>query len=78
MTAAAFHRPALPTPTPDALAHSQRLLALIAGEISAAGGWLPFDRYMQLALYAPGLGYYAAGAHKLGDAAAGGDFVTAP
>ena len=78
MTAAAFHRPALPTPTPDALAHSQRLLALIAGEISAAGGWLPFDRYMQLALYAPGLGYYAAGAHKLGDATAGGDFVTAP
>ena len=78
MIAAAFHRPALPTPTPDALAHSQRLLALIAGEISAAGGWLPFDRYMQLALYAPGLGYYAAGAHKLGDATAGGDFVTAP
>lgn len=78
MTAAALHRPALPTPTPQALAHSERLQTLIAGEIAAAGGWLPFDRYMQLALYAPALGYYTAGAHKLGDAAAGGDFVTAP
>ena len=78
MTVAAFHRPTLPTPTPQALAHSERLQALIAGEIAAAGGWLPFDHYMQLALYAPGLGYYTAGAHKLGDAATGGDFVTAP
>jgi SAM-dependent MidA family methyltransferase len=69
---------ALPLPDPDAAAHSARLAALIAREIDAAGGWIPFDRYMQLALYAPGLGYYTAGAHKLGDAAAGGDFVTAP
>jgi len=67
-------------PPPDALAagHSARLAALIAREIDAAGGWIGFDRYMQLALYAPGLGYYAAGARKLGDRAAGGDFVTAP
>jgi SAM-dependent MidA family methyltransferase len=67
-------------PLPDALAaaHSDRLAALIAREIEAAGGWIGFDRYMQLALYAPGLGYYAAGAHKLGDRVAGGDFVTAP
>jgi SAM-dependent MidA family methyltransferase len=69
---------ALPAPTPDELAHSTRLVEHIAGEIAAAGGWLPFDRYMDLALYAPGLGYYAAGAVKLGDSAAGGDFVTAP
>ena len=68
----------LPPPEPIAAAHSERLAALIAREIAEAGGWLPFDRYMQLALYAPGLGYYTAGAHKLGDAAAGGDFVTAP
>jgi SAM-dependent MidA family methyltransferase len=44
-------------------------------EIAAAGGWLSFERYMELALYAPGLGYYSAGAHKLGE---GGDFTTAP
>jgi len=69
---------ALPLPDPVAAAHSERLAALIAREIAAAGGWLPFDRYMQRALYAPGLGYYTAGAYKLGAAAAGGDFVTAP
>jgi SAM-dependent MidA family methyltransferase len=44
-------------------------------EARAGGGLLPFDRFMELALYAPGLGYYAAGARKLGP---GGDFVTAP
>jgi SAM-dependent MidA family methyltransferase len=65
----------LPPPSPDALAHSERLRAHIAAEIAAAGGMLPFDRYMELALYAPGLGYYAAGARKLGP---DGDFVTAP
>jgi SAM-dependent MidA family methyltransferase len=56
-------------------AHEARVVAHIRRELAAAGGWLPFARYMELALYAPGLGYYAAGAHKLG---AGGDFVTAP
>lgn len=66
---------ALPEPGADALAHSARLQALIAEEIAAAGGQLPFDRFMELALYAPGLGYYVAGARKLG---AAGDFVTAP
>jgi SAM-dependent MidA family methyltransferase len=48
---------------------------LIHERIAAAGGWLPFDQYMQIALYEPGMGYYSAGAHKLG---AGGDFTTAP
>jgi SAM-dependent MidA family methyltransferase len=56
-------------------AHAARVLAAIREHIAAAGGWLPFDQYMQLALYAPGLGYYSAGARKLG---AGGDFTTAP
>ena len=56
-------------------AHERRVRAKIAAAIEAAGGWLPFEDFMGLALYAPGLGYYAAGAHKLG---AGGDFVTAP
>ena len=46
----------------------------LAAEITAAG-WMSFERFMDLALYAPGLGYYSAGAHKLG---AGGDFTTAP
>jgi len=56
-------------------AHSQRLAALIAEEISASGCGIPFSRFMERALYTPGLGYYSAGAHKFG---AGGDFVTAP
>jgi SAM-dependent MidA family methyltransferase len=65
----------LPPPPADALALSTQLNALIRREIGAAGGWLPFARYMELALYAPGLGYYSAGSRKLG---AAGDFVTAP
>ena len=55
--------------------HSQLLSAKIAAEISSKGGWIPFSRYMEMALYEPGYGYYSAGAHKLGD---GGDFTTAP
>lgn len=55
--------------------HCARMQSLLVEQIAAAGGWLSFERYMDLALYAPGLGYYSAGAHKLG---AGGDFTTAP
>src|SRR5690606_40751192 len=44
-------------------------------ELAAAAGWIPFARYMELALYAPGLGYYSGGARKFGP---GGDFITAP
>src|SRR5688572_30132708 len=66
---------ALPAPDPDALAHSERLRALIQEQVCAAGGALPFSRFMELCLYAPGLGYYSAGATKFG---AAGDFVTAP
>ncbi|MGB4674113.1 MAG: SAM-dependent methyltransferase [Azovibrio sp.] len=65
----------LPAPAPEALAHSQRLADLIRQEIRAAGGWISFARFMSMALYAPGLGYYTAGARKFG---AAGDFVTAP
>ena len=71
-------RSTLPAPGAEALAHSARVEAFIRAEIERAGGWIGFDRYMELALYAPGLGYYAAGARKFGDAASGGDFVTAP
>jgi SAM-dependent MidA family methyltransferase len=60
---------------PWALDISRRLEGRIRSEIAAAGGLLPFDRFMELALYAPGLGYYVAGSAKLGP---GGDFVTAP
>jgi SAM-dependent MidA family methyltransferase len=68
-------RDSLPRPGGDALAHSDACAAMIRAEIALAGGWISFARYMELALYAPGLGYYAAGARKFG---AAGDFVTAP
>jgi SAM-dependent MidA family methyltransferase len=65
----------LPSPSPEAAAHSRRLATALRDAIAAGGGWLSFARFMELALYAPGLGYYAAGATKFG---AAGDFVTAP
>ena len=66
----------LPPPPPEAVAHSQQLAEHIAQAILAAeGDWIPFTRYMELALYAPGMGYYAAGARKFGEH---GDFVTSP
>jgi SAM-dependent MidA family methyltransferase len=65
----------LPPPDPAARAISDRLLKLIGNEIAESGGRIPFDRFMELALYAPGLGYYTAGSRKFGEA---GDFVTAP
>jgi len=55
--------------------HGERLQELVRVRIRDAGGWLPFSQFMELALYAPGLGYYSAGSVKLG---AAGDFVTAP
>ena len=65
----------IPEPDADALAHSERLRVRIQEQIIAAGGAIPFSRFMELCLYAPGLGYYSAGATKFG---AAGDFVTAP
>lgn len=65
----------LPRPDAYALAHSERLAGLIRNEIAANEGAIPFSRFMELALYAPGLGYYSAGARKFGEE---GDFVTAP
>ena len=55
--------------------HSLLLHNKITAEIASQGSWIPFSRYMEMALYEPGMGYYSAGAHKLG---AGGDFTTAP
>ncbi len=65
----------MPEPEPAEHMHGERVAALIRKEIAAAGGALDFARYMELVLYAPGLGYYSAGATKFG---AAGDFVTAP
>ena len=81
-------------PTPPVSAEAAGLLAAlqtcIATEMERAGGWLGFDRFMELALYAPGLGYYANGSTKFGTLpqgtkqadgsvkGSGSDFVTAP
>ncbi len=65
----------LPAPTADELTHSDKLREQIRAEIGVSGGAISFARFMQLALYAPGLGYYVAGKQKFG---ASGDFVTAP
>jgi SAM-dependent MidA family methyltransferase len=65
---------ALPEPGADERAHSDRLAALLRTEIAAQGP-IPFSRWMERCLYAPGLGYYSAGRTKFG---AAGDFVTAP
>jgi len=62
-------------PDADAWEHSRHVLDSIRREADARGGLLPFDRFMELALYAPGLGYYVTGTRKLGR---DGDFVTAP
>ncbi len=65
----------LPVPGGDAHAHGLRVQAMLRERIQAAGGWLPFEDWMQAALYAPGLGYYSAGSGKFGGQ---GDFITAP
>ncbi len=65
----------LPEPTADALAASRALHRLISEDIRAHDDWISFARYMELALYAKDLGYYAGGAAKLGK---DGDFTTAP
>lgn len=67
--------PSLPLPSPEARQHSDKLCALIHQDIRQQDGWIPFSRFMELALYAPGLGYYTAGSSKFGSS---GDFTTAP
>ncbi len=87
--------PSLPTPPGIPLsAEAAQVIAdlqrVIAAEMERAAGWLGFERFMELALYAPGLGYYANGSTKFGTLpqgtkeadgsvkGAGSDFVTAP
>jgi SAM-dependent MidA family methyltransferase len=70
------HTPSgLPEPDAEARAHGARVEALLTQRIRDAGGWLPFEHWMEAALYAPGLGYYSAGSAKFQHA---GDFTTAP
>jgi len=65
----------LPDPPATEREHSARVVDAVREEIARSGGWISFAHYMQIVLYAPGLGYYVAGARKFGPA---GDFVTAP
>lgn len=65
----------LPPPSLEARVHGEQVLAHITAAIDEAGGWISFADYMGVVLYAPGLGYYSAGARKFG---AAGDFVTGP
>jgi SAM-dependent MidA family methyltransferase len=67
--------PGWPLPRSADLARSRELRALLRQEMDAGGGSIPFSRFMELALYAPALGYYSAAQPKFGEA---GDFVTAP
>ena len=64
-----------PEPDSEALAHSARVVERVHTEIEGRGGVLPFERYMDLVIYEPGLGYYVSGTRKFGRQ---GDFVTAP
>jgi SAM-dependent MidA family methyltransferase len=65
----------LPSPTEAERAHCSRVVSHVVHAIAEEEGWISFADYMNAALYAPGLGYYTAGARKFGP---GGDFVTAP
>ena len=69
------HPTDLPAASAEAQAVSDALTREISRAISESGGWISFARFMELALYAPGLGYYSAGSTKLGSS---GDFITAP
>ena len=65
----------LPAASAEEAAHSERVSEVIRARIAESRGAFPFSEFMQLALYAPGLGYYSAGRQKFGEA---GDFITAP
>jgi SAM-dependent MidA family methyltransferase len=74
-----YNRPMPSTQECSVSAPNSELVQLIRETIAKQGGWLSFERYMALALYAPGLGYYARPGRKFGVLARdGSDFVTAP
>ena len=75
----AVSTPTTPPSVPTASSTASACATLVRRAIERDGGWLPFDRFMALALYAPGLGYYAHGSRKFGHLPqSGSDFVTAP
>ncbi|MEE3288120.1 MAG: SAM-dependent methyltransferase, partial [Pseudomonadota bacterium] len=74
-TAPEASRSEFPDPDDDALSHSRKVAVRVRQAIQASGGVLPFDRYMEIVLYEPGLGYYVTSTRKFGR---NGDFVTAP
>lgn len=65
----------LPLPSPAAQTSSSKLFEIITQEIKAQNNWIPFSRFMELALYTPEYGYYTGGSYKIGT---DGDFITAP
>ena len=65
----------LPAPSGSAREHSRALKGLIREQVRNSGGVISFERFMEMALYEPGWGYYSAGASRFGEA---GDFITAP
>ena len=69
----------LPTPSFEIQRHSDKLVSFIKKTINEQKGWISFANFMNLSLYAPGLGYYSSGNQKFGNSKkGGGDFVTAP
>ncbi len=74
-TAPEARRSEFPAPDDDALSHSGKVVARVRQAIQDSGGVLPFDRYMEIVLYEPGLGYYVSSTRKFGST---GDFITAP
>jgi SAM-dependent MidA family methyltransferase len=65
----------MPAPSAEASQHSAKLLEKLREEITAQGGYITFARFMDIVLYAAGLGYYSAGNQKFGRT---GDYLTAP
>jgi SAM-dependent MidA family methyltransferase len=79
----ADNRGVKPEPDKEPASLTSALQARVREAIHASGGWLPFDRFMALVLYEPGLGYYANQTPKFGQlpqgqGRQGSDFVTAP
>lgn len=68
----------LPPLSASLLEHQAHVHQYLQTQIDATHGFLPFDQWMQAALYAPGLGYYTAGSTKFGGSSPTGDFTTAP
>jgi len=65
----------LPLPSDEELKRSAHLSSIIQALIQQEGGYIPFSRFMEMALYHPDCGYYQSNGLELGRK---GDFTTAP